>query len=193
MGGGHEIELKFLCVPADLDAILAAAPPGEDAVRELNAVYFDTPEGALDAQAASFRVRQEGERRVQTLKKGKGLAREEHEIELSEAEPGPDLSMPALRALLSEAELARLAPVSETRVVRRQRLVRHEGAEIEIAADLGEVRSAGRAASISELELELRSGPEAALHALAEVLRRIAPLTPSAVSKAARGRALRQS
>jgi len=40
----REIELKFTCGPADLAAVLAAAPAGDDETRELISVYFDTPD-----------------------------------------------------------------------------------------------------------------------------------------------------
>jgi triphosphatase len=52
------------------------------------------------------------------------------------------------------------------------------------------VRAAGRSETFSELELELKSGPEAALGELAEALGRAAPMTPSSISKSDRGRAL---
>lgn len=183
----REVELKFSCGPADLDRILAAAPPGEDETLHLVSTYYDTPDEALAAQLASLRVREENGRRVQTLKVGKGVSREEHEAQVE----GLDPDVPALAALLDPAQRAALAAVSEVRITRRQRRVRFAGAEIEIAADLGEARAGGRSAPVSELELELKSGPEAALHALAVELAKAGRITPSSVSKADQARALR--
>lgn len=177
---GREIELKFLVSAEDLAAVLAAAPDGEDETRQLTSIYYDTADGALAAAGISLRVRDDGRRKVQTMKRGKGTSREERETEVAALDTGwPDL-----------AGLA-LAPVSQVRVTRRQRLVRYAGATIEIAADVGEVSAGGRTETFSELELELKSGPEAALHELAAELGKSVTMTPSAVSKSDRGRALR--
>ena len=75
----REIELKFACRPEDLAAVLAAAPAGDDESRELISVYFDTADLALQKAGASLRVREHEGRRVQTLKRGEGLVREEYE------------------------------------------------------------------------------------------------------------------
>lgn len=175
----HEIELKFLVAPEDLGRVLAAAPAGEDETRELRSVYFDTADRALAAAGLSLRLRDDGRRTVQTMKRGAGASREEHEAEVEAL----DRSWPELAGRVLE-------PVSEVRVTRRQRLVRFAGAEIEIAADVGEVRAGGRSEAFSELELELKSGPETALHELAAELGRFVKLTPSSLSKSERGRRL---
>ncbi|HEY8573634.1 CYTH domain-containing protein [Phenylobacterium sp.] len=189
MSGSREIELKFLCAPADMAVVLAAAPAGEDETRHLTSVYFDTPDGALARAGASLRIREWDGCRVQTLKRGKGVSREEHEAPVEFFDPtfGP------LPELLSEPQRATLTPTLEVRITRRQRLVRYEGAEIELAADLGEVEAEGRTRPISELELELKSGPRKALFALARELRRAAPLKLSFESKSSQGRALLKS
>jgi len=175
----REIELKFAVAAEDLDAVLAAAPAGEDATLQLRSVYFDTADAALAASGISLRVRDDGARLVQTMKRGKGVSREEREAEVRALDP----SWPELAGL-------DLRPVSEVIVLRRQRRVRFAGAEIEIAADTGEVRAGGRSEAFSELELELKSGPEAALHQLAAELGRTVRMVQSSVSKSDRGRAL---
>lgn len=181
---GHEIELKFLVADGGLDAALAAAPAGDDEVRTLRSIYFDTPDGALAAAGLSLRLRHDGRRIVQTVKRGKGMSREEHEAEVQALDPSWPVLAEALGAVMVE-------PVSEVRISRRQRLVRYAGAEIEIAADVGEVEAGGRTEAFTELELELKSGPEAALHALVVELSKSVALTPSSVSKSDRGRNLR--
>jgi inorganic triphosphatase YgiF len=82
----------------------------------------------------------------------------------------------------------------------RQRwVIAHEGARIEVALDQGRIHVPGSALSepLLELELELLSGPEAALLALADVLRQTpqgpVTLVPSDLSKAQRGMVLWQS
>src|SRR6185312_17454974 len=91
MPADQEIELKFACAPQDLGAVLAAAPPGDDETRELISVYFDTPDLALQKAGASLRVREHKGRRVQTLKRGQGLVREEHEAPIEGLAPDPAL------------------------------------------------------------------------------------------------------
>ncbi len=76
-------------------------------------------------------------------------------------------------------------------VTRRQRTFLHEGAEIELAIDEGAVTAGERRRVISEVELELKAGPPAALFALARSLAKTAPLYLSFDGKASQGAALR--
>jgi len=182
----REVELKFLCTPGDLAAVLAAAPAGDDESRELISVYFDTPDLALQKAGVSLRVRESKGRRVQTLKRGEGLSREEHEAPVAGDEPDRDLG--PLKDLLPEGD--RLDPAFNVRVTRRQRTFCYQDAEIELALDQGEVIGGTRHSPICEVELELKQGPPSALFALARDLSRVAPLYLSFDGKAARGQAL---
>lgn len=184
----QEIELKFLCAPEDLGRVLAAAPEGDDDCRELISVYFDTPDLDLQKAGASLRVRESKGQRVQTLKRGDGLAREEHEAPINGDAPDPALG--PLPELLPASARETLKPAFHVRVTRRQRLVRFDGAEIEVALDQGEVRGGRRVSPISELELELKSGEPAALFGLARELSHAAPIYLSFASKSQRGQAL---
>lgn len=184
----HEIELKFLCAPEDLARVLAAAPDGDEDCRELVSVYFDTPEGDLQKAGASLRVRESKGQRVQTLKRGDGLAREEYEAPI--AGDAPDPALGPLPELLPRNGAAVLQPAFKVHVTRRQRLVRFDGAEIEVALDQGEVRDGKQVSPISELELELKSGDPAALFGLARELSHAAPIYLSFASKSQRGQAL---
>jgi inorganic triphosphatase YgiF len=81
----------------------------------------------------------------------------------------------------------------------RQRwVIAHAGAQIEVALDQGCIHVPGTTLSepLLELELELLSGPEDALRALADVLRQTPQgpvmLVPSDASKAQRGMSLWQ-
>lgn len=186
MSADHEVELKFLCAPGDLGAVLAAAPAGDDESRELISVYFDTPDLALQKAGVSLRVRESKGGRVQTLKRGEGLSREEHEAPLAGDQPDPELG--PLKALLPEG--GRLDPAFNVRVNRRQRSFHYQGAEIELALDQGEVTGGAGRSPICEVELELKAGPPAALFALARELSKAAPLYLSFDGKAARGQAL---
>nr|MEA2798873.1 triphosphatase [Phenylobacterium sp.] len=182
----REIELKFSCGPDDLAAVLAAAPPGDDESRELISVYFDTADLALQKAGASLRVREQGGKRVQTLKRGEGLDREEYEAPIDSLAPDPELGpLPNLAP-----KGADLRPVFNVRVSRRQRTFRYQDAVIELALDQGEVTGGEQRSPICEVELELKSGPPSALFALARELLAAAPLYLAFDSKAARGQAM---
>lgn len=188
MPQAQEIELKFLCAPDDLGRLLASAPEGHDDCAELISVYFDTPDLDLQKAGASLRVRERKGQRVQTLKRGDGLAREEHEAPI--AGDAPDPSLGPLPELLPNGAKSQLRPAFHVRVTRRQRLVRYDGAEIELAFDQGEVRGGRRVSQICEVELELKSGAPQALFGLARELGRAAPIYLSFASKSQRGQAL---
>jgi triphosphatase len=186
----HEIELKFLVVPEAASQILARLQ-GQEAVRQLNAVYFDTADHALRQAGFGLRIRDGENGRKQTLKSassGGVFARGEWESAV--AGPEPD------RALLDKTPAAKvvdgapLSPVFATDVRRVTRLVERDGATIEAALDQGELRADERRAQISELELELKAGPARVLFDLARELAEHAPLRLSLVSKAERGYAL---
>ncbi len=180
-----EIELKFLCEPADLAAVLAAAPDGETERTDLISTYYDTPDGDLRKQRISLRIREGGGARLQTLKRGDGFAREEHEATLDDA--SLDLTMPALKAALPGAARKALGPRFMVRVVRRQRTFEFGGSRIEIAVDEGEVQAGDRVRRISEVELELKGGGCEAMFDLARQLSRTAPLYLSFDGKASQG------
>ena len=186
MSADREIELKFLCARADFDAVLAAAPPGEDRVRELVSTYFDAPDRPLEKAGATLRVRRAGTRRVQTFKRGNGLGREEREA----AVKGdiPDRTMDPLPELIGAGPLE---PQFQVRVTRHERRMRSDGAEIELALDEGEIQAGEAVSPLCEVELELKSGHEDALFGLARELSAAAPIYLSFDAKAARGQALR--
>lgn len=186
MPADREIELKFACGPDDLALVLAAAPAGDDETRELISVYFDTPDLVLQKAGASLRVREHKGLRTQTLKRGQGLVREEHENPIAGLAPDPALA--PLPSMLPQG--ATLKPAFNVRVSRRQRTFRYHDAEIELALDQGEVTGGDRRSPICEVELELKSGPPSALFALARELAAAAPLYLAFDSKAARGQAL---
>ena len=125
--GAQEIELKFFCTPQDLPAVLAAAPAGDDESRDLISVYFDTPAEDLRKAGASLRVRESKGRRVQTLKRGAGFSREEHEKIIVGRRP--ELDVGPLRDLLPAEGFEALKPAFNVRVTRRQRVVQQPSPE----------------------------------------------------------------
>lgn len=183
----REIELKFLIAPEAADEALAHLP-GEGAVRQLDATYFDTADHALRKAGFGLRVRDGEGCRKQTLKSasaGGVFARGEWETSIA----GPDPDGDALAATPAGALLAgqALRPVFTTRVQRVTRMVRMGETLIEAALDRGELGAGERRAKVCELELELKAGSPDALFDLARELGAKVPLRLSLISKAERG------
>lgn len=166
---GLEIELKCQ-VPPEKRAALARALATRTAERvDLRARYFDTPDGRLAAAQLALRLRREGDVWVQTLKgRGDGLMqRLEDEVprDAEDGDPPPlDIGLhrgtAAGQALLSA--LAGGAPpqvVYGTQIQRLKRVLRHGGARIELALDVGDIVAGEARTPVCELEFELLSGP----------------------------------
>ena len=198
-----ETELKLSLRQQDVPALLAhplLAPPAK--VQRLLNTYFDTSALDLKQRRMAVRERLAGERWLLTVKAaGKsenGLSRRQ-EWEAPTTPGALDFS-----GLVDDTELAaslmalraELKPLFRTDFERHSWLLTHADANIEVALDQGHISVPGTALCevILELELELLSGPEAALHALADALRQTPSgaiaLTPSDASKAQRGLAL---
>lgn len=202
----HEIELKLRVPPDRLAALaedraLAARALGPARRQRLVSVYFDTADGRLRRRGLALRVRRIGRRRVQTLKAegdslGAVAVRPEHEVAIEGDVPDPTaFPAPEARELLGLVLPGELAPVFATRIERTLLTVAWPGPErpeavVEVALDLGRIEAGDRVQPVSELELELVRGPVAALAALVEELRPLAPLAVETQDKATRGWAL---
>ncbi|CAG9179373.1 Inorganic triphosphatase [Cupriavidus laharis] len=195
----QEIELK-LAVPdaalVPLAAWLDANGEAKGEVTLLN-VYLDTPERDLARARAALRLRRKGAQWLQTLKTAgqsqAGLA-SRHEWETEVAGEAIELQRLPDEARTLLAPLAdRLAPVFRTDFTRRIWILEHDGARVEAALDNGAITAPATHAQerIQELELEWLSGDESraaeTLRTLGARLQAVAPLTPSDLSKAARG------
>ena len=200
-----ETELKLSLNEADLPRLLTHPLLVQDAgTQRLLNTYFDTPDLALQQRRMAVRERLAGEQWLLTVKTAgrseNGLSRRQEwegpttpgalqfDTLVDDAALATDLMAlrPALRALFC------------TDFERQRWVIAHAGAQIEVALDQGCIHVPGTDLSepLLELELELLSGPESALMALADVLRQtpqgLAALTPSDASKAQRGMALWQ-
>ena len=189
-----ETELKF-----EMDAAAAGALfkrldlDAEGEARELRSIYFDTPGIELHADGMTLRIRDDGRKRIQTVKQSvnNGFRRGEWEAEVEG--PGPDLKAAAgtpLSGAIGRRKARTLAPAFETRIERTTRDIRIDGALIEVALDRGVVEAGGTDQAILELELELKQGPPEALFVLARELAGVASLNLSFTAKAERGYAL---
>jgi triphosphatase len=191
-----ETELKFELSAGAVKTLLdhlKLATLGEQ--RTLRSVYYDTPEKTLRGHGFNLRVRDDGARRVQTVKKspagGSGFRRGEWEIRLEDMTPDLEAAgRTPLGEVLKPRELAQVQPIFEVELNRIGRSVEVDGAVIEIVMDRGWVRAGGRKAQIREIELELKSGPVQGLFRLARELADVAPMELCFVSKSARGFAL---
>ncbi|MEN7528897.1 CYTH domain-containing protein [Cupriavidus sp. DL-D2] len=197
-----ELELK-LAVP---DAALAAVAAWLDANGQARGettllnIYLDTAARDLAQARAALRLRKKGAQWLQTLKtagKSSGGLASRHEWETEVAGEAIELSRFPDEARAVLAPLAeRLGPVFRTDFTRRTWIVEQDGERIEAALDTGAITAPGATVSerIQELELEWlpRDGADAhagevALRAFGARLGHVAPLTPSDLSKAARG------
>ena len=198
-----ETELKLSLSAPELPRLLAhpLLATVAETQRLLN-TYFDTPELALQQRRMAVRERLAGDQWLLTVKTAgqsqNGLSRRQEwegpttpgalqfDTLVDDAALAQDLMTlrPNLRALFcSDFE-------------RQRWVIAHAGAQIEVALDQGRIHVPGTDLSepLLEVELELLSGPEHALMALADVLRQTpqgpVTLVPSDASKAQRGMSL---
>ncbi|WP_090043967.1 CYTH domain-containing protein [Limnohabitans sp. 2KL-27] len=200
-----ETELKLsLCTTALPRLLTHPLLAGANSKQRLLNTYFDTPELALQERRMAVRERLAGDQWLLTVKTAgrsdKGLSRRQ------EWEGPSTAGALQFDTLVDDAALAtelmamrpRLKALFCTDFERQRWVLMHADAQIEVALDQGRIHVPGTDLSepLLELELELLSGPEAALLALAEVLRQTPQgeltLTPSDTSKAQRGMALWQ-
>jgi inorganic triphosphatase YgiF len=209
---GIEREIK-LALPRDqVDAALRffgarAGMAGRDV--RLENVYFDTPALTLAKAKGALRLRRTPDGWLQTFKTA-GVAQnglhERHEWEMPvagatlEAERLIDAcersGEQAVADALREA-VPHLIALFRTDFVRTLWMLDTGDAQVEAAVDQGEivadVNGDTRRTPICEIELELKDGDEAALHALAAELSAALPgLAPDDTSKAQRGYRLRE-
>ncbi len=198
-----ETELKLSLSATELPRLLAhplLAPAGE--TQRLLNTYFDTPELALQKRRMAVRERLAGKQWLLTVKTAgqsqNGLSRRQ------EWEGPTTPGVLQFDTLVDDAFLAQdlmtlrpnLRALFCTDFERQRWVVAHAGAQIEVALDQGRIHVPDTDLSepLLELELELLSGPEEALIALADVLRQTphgpVMLVPSDASKAQRGMAL---
>lgn len=189
-----EVELKLEFAPDDAD-LIASHPILADTMpdaRELISTYYDSEDGALRRAGIFLRVRATGDGYVQTIKTAGDEAEflERSEWECSLPTYVPDLEAAAgtpLEPLLTPEVREGIRPRFHTRFRRKAYHLRHDGAEIEVAMDQGEVTAGVKAAPICELELELKTGDRSALFSLANALAQTVPLTLGVKTKAERG------
>ena len=198
-----ETELKLALNAHDVPTLLAhPLLAGQAKVQRLLNTYFDTPTLDLKQRRMAVRERLAGDQWLLTVKTAgqstNGLSRRQ-EWEGPTTSGALDFANLVDDTTLADTLMAlraQLKPLFRTDFERHSWIITHHDARIEVALDQGHITVPGTALNetILELELELLSGPDAALHALADALRQSAngviALTPSDTSKAQRGMAL---
>lgn len=202
----REVEMKLLLDPRDLPRVpdlpaLKAAAEGAPVIRSLRTVYYDTPDRRLFAGGVALRVRQDGDRFVQTLKTvnaatpGDSAAvaiRKKWDWTIPTAAPDmAPLDMEGVAALVPEEARGALTQLFTTEFRRTTLLVRPDAlTSIEVAVDEGQITAGNACARISEVELELKSGRVGRLFDLALALQRSVPVRIGTESKAEVGNRL---
>ena len=188
-----ERELK-LYVPVAQQAAVAQAMAlmQNQPAFSLAAQYFDTAQRDLARQQAALRLRLEGEQWVQTLKL---RAQDELSVlEFNHLRDAPSLDLSLYEDTAAQAVIQNLSqPLVmryQTKVVRTTALVWHQGSEIEIAWDVGQIKAKNHSLPISEVEFELKSGHMAAVFDLGSQWLQSLPLLLELRSKSERGDAL---
>lgn len=203
----NEFELK-LALPVekfpDLEKLLISK--GGTRRKRLQAFYFDTDYFTLANSGIALRIRKEGRSWVQTLKAptSSGFERLEHNVTLSHVGTGiPSLNVqlhtghPAFDVLTKALQKEKLDPLSlriryQTDIWRRTALVKARGALLEYALDCGEIKAylksdLEKVVTVSEIEVELKSGDERVVINHAKALVRRFGLIIDTRSKAQRG------
>lgn len=207
-----EIELKLRIDPAAVerfrrDPAIHRAKRARARSIALRAVYFDTPGLDLRQMKSALRIRQEGIRRIQTLKMhatnpatgtvqgGSGLQRR-LEFNAETDLMVPDLSLIQDQAVQAQVQaiIARdgLEEIFATDVRRTAWLLDLPDGVVELALDIGTINSAGTSVDICEVELELKHGDAKTVLDFADILIERYGCTVAEETKASRGYALYQ-
>jgi inorganic triphosphatase YgiF len=190
-----EVEIKLELSPAALAQcrklpLLRAAKSSAKQATQVS-VYFDTDGQKLRRHGVLLRVRHVGGRYVQTVKAtgNSGIfARDEWESEIADGTPDLRLaSGTALDPLIGGKLRQRLKPMFETRVRRTVYPLKLNGSAILVALDHGTIKAGDTSVPVSEIELELKDGDQAALFDAARQIAFALPARLGVRSKSDRG------
>ena len=180
---GREFELKYQAAPAQFAALKADFPDLHPITMETT--YYDTFDGKMGNYHWTFRRRMENGKSVCALKTpGEDGGTGEWEVE----ETSIIMSVPKLVKagapwLLAEFTVSGVVPVCGAAFTRLAGLVEFQGAQLEIALDEGVLTGGGRKMPLMEVEVELKSGEDAAAIAFGAQLAEKYGLTPGGASK----------
>lgn len=187
---GREFELKYRTTEAVQDTI-AAAFHGFRQIR-METTYFDAVDGSLSDRHITLRLRKENDTTVCTVKTpSPDGGRGEWECEATDITEGLE-RLVAIGAPLQVAVLAQrgLVPVCGAKFTRLATEVPTADGTAELALDRGILLGGGREIPLCEVEVELKTGSDEAVLALADALAEKYGLLPEKHSKFRRALAL---
>lgn len=184
---GREFELKYSATVEKLAAIGQLWENWEKFSMETT--YFDTADLSLSARNCTLRQRMENGISVCTVKTPTaGIGRGEWDIHAPWCEETADFLF--AQAGLESIPFGRLVTVCGARFTRFAKMVELADCTVEIALDQGVLLGGGREIPLCELEIELKSGTEAALITWAKNFAQQFALQPESRSKFRRASAL---
>ena len=189
---GKEFELKYSATKSDLE-ILESHFPGLRPIA-METTYYDNEAGDFNRLHWTFRRRMENGKSICTLKTPmEGLGRAEFEIECGDIlEAVPLLIEQRAPKQLLLLTCRGVSPSCGAKFTRLAGPIQGEGFTAELALDEGILLGGGKELPFAEVEVELKSGSEEAVSAVAEALAEKYGLRPEPRSKVARARLLAQ-
>lgn len=186
---GREFELKYAATEQAQRAI--AEKYGNFRTIQMETTYFDTDHRNLSAKKITLRLRRENDLTICTLKTPLADgSRGEWECEAENIREG----LSSLVAMGAPAEAAqwrdRLSPVCGARFTRLAVQIPTADGTAELALDRGYLLGGGKEIPLCEVEVELKSGSDEAVLALAAELAETYGLIPENQSKFRRAMAL---
>ncbi|MCB1937140.1 MAG: CYTH domain-containing protein [Nitrosomonas sp.] len=197
-----EIELKLSFPSQFVDhikqlPILKEFSIASPVTENLHSTYYDTPDHALGKKRIALRIRKMGDHWIQTIKSG-GTAQNglhhHHEFECRLSVDKPDFDQipdKNLRQFFSDEQLRKtLKPIFTTEFLRTIYLIEpQENFTIECCVDDGVIKADKKTETISEIELELKSGEKSQLVEFSRLLQAQCPfdLVPENTNKAKHG------
>ncbi|WP_025820852.1 CYTH domain-containing protein [Shewanella marina] len=193
-----EIELKLFCLAENVQKIIdffEQYPTSEtQSPKQLYNAYFDTANLQLRKWDMGLRVRRNGDHTEQTIKTAGqvvgGLhSRPEYNIDITGKQPQLNLFPSHIWPASTDVEAlqSELVCLFDTDFNRRCWHVHINECLIEVALDIGQIKSNGLSDEICEIEFELFAGSAAGLMQLAQTLAKVVPVRLGKASKAQRG------
>lgn len=185
-----ETEFKF-AIPSTAHPQAQAYFDGSDH-SELESTYFDTADLDLRSAEIDLRIRKDGHRLIQTIKRAStqsgAFTREEHEIEVSERAIDREHLAPLLPLQIRDKiDANSLSPQYVTRFTRHKRMIPEADPVVEAVFDIGEIVVNGSSQPISEVEFELQGTDAGAMAKVCLDFLKQVPAELAIESKSARG------
>ncbi len=196
-----EIELKYSISSEEIavkiwedDDLKKIEEAGTRETLMMNATYFDTADLDLSKNDMAYRVREEGDRLIASLKWGGGSEgalhkREEINIPVMDKKPNPVIfeTCDIGEDLLSILGGKELRPVLDMKIERKRFRVDTENTILEISIDGGEIITLNGTEPVCEVEIELFSGSEEVMMKIGQMLAEKYDLVSEKRSKFYRG------